>query len=35
MVSKMASEAWGLKTSLGSLHFSLGMVTEFASQPHA
>jgi len=26
---------WGLKTSLGSLHFSLGMVTKFASRPHA
>ena len=32
----MASEAFlGLKTSLGSFHFSLGMVTEFASRPHA
>ena len=25
----------GLKTSLGSLSFSLGMVTEFTSRPHA
>ena len=24
----------GLKTSLGSLYFSLGMATEFASRPH-
>ena len=32
----MASEAFlGLKISLGSLRFSLGMVTEFASRPHA
>ena len=34
--SEMASEAFlGLKISLGSLRFSLGMVTEFASRPHA
>ena len=34
--SEMASEAFlGLKISLGSLRFSLGMVTEFASWPHA
>ena len=26
---------WSLKTSLGSLSFSLGVVTEFASLPHA
>ena len=32
----MASEAYlGLKTSLGSFRFSLGMVTEFASRKHA
>ena len=34
--SEMASETFlGLKASLGSLHFSLGMVTQFTSRPRA